>query len=196
MPSTDKYAATTWGAPREFDFQTPSGQVCRLRRMDPTDLIAAGLLDNLDFLTAEVLNNHIPRGRKTAVEKAKEKKASVGKPEKTEEELKTELMQKAYSELLRDPNKFDNFKQTLNKVVVLTVVAPEIQAPPEDEEDREEGVIYADSITFEDRMAIFNKATEGASKLEQFREESGEAVGAVVSEPGVRKSAKRRSARN
>lgn len=197
MPSTnDKYAPTTWGQTNEFDFTTPSGQLCRLRRTDPTDLIAAGLLDKLDFLTATVLNEHIPNGRKTAAQKAKDAKEKVGQKEKTPEQLEREIREKAYKELLSSPDKFEGFKETINNVVVMVVVAPPIHPVPQPDEDgevpeREEGLVYVDTVDFNDKMAIFNEATKGAAKLEPFREEPDEAVGAVASKPSSRKSPKR-----
>jgi hypothetical protein len=197
MPSNDenKYAATTWGHSTEFDFETPSGQLCRMRRIDPTKLISMGILDQLDFLSGHVLNDLIPNGRRTAAQKAKDSKENVGKSVK---EREREARDKALKEMMDSPEKIEEFTKVLDKVVVAVVMEPSLALPPQPDPEpseyvppREEGVVYTDTIDFNDKVAIFNRATKGVSSLEQFREGSEEAVGDVAPVQRVRrKSAK------
>ena len=198
MPSTDnknKYAPTKWGTSNEFDFECPSGQVCRLRRIDPVDLAATGLLSKLDWLTATVLNEHIPNGRKTAAQKAKESKANVGK---SKQEVEEELRAKAYKGLLDNPDRLAKFKSTVDDVLILAVVEPPLALPPQPTNEdpspsREEGQVYTDTIDFNDKMAIFNLATKGVSELEPFREGSEEPVVPVASVESIQQPTKRRA---
>lgn len=199
MPSsdTDKYAPTIWGTTNEYDFTTPSGQVCRLRRMDPVELIGQGLLSSLDFLTGDVLANAVPNGRKTAMQKAKENKEKVGSSKKSAEQAELEMREKALRELLSNPERMSEFTKTLDKVLVAVVIAPPLHLPPQPSKegdpkpDREEGLVYTDTVDFNDKMAIFNRATAGVTKLEPFREESAEPVGTVAPIASVRSAPKR-----
>ena len=49
----DRYAPTAWGALDE-EMQVPSGQLCRVRKLDFTDVMASGLLDRLNTLQGVV----------------------------------------------------------------------------------------------------------------------------------------------
>lgn len=199
MPSNEsKYAATTWGGSNEYDFECPSGQMCRLRRMDPVELVGQGLLSSLDFLTGEVLANAVPNGRKTAVQKAKESKAKVGK---SAEQLEIEMRQKALSELVSNPERMTKFQETLDKVLAIVVIEPPLHPVPQPDEngetpEREDGLVYTDTVEFNDKMAIFNAATSGVTKLEPFREGSEESVGAVAPVTSVRSPTKRPARRS
>ena len=53
----DKYAPTTWGSELggAEDLTVPSGQTCLVRRPGVQGLMEAGILHDLDTLTAEVL---------------------------------------------------------------------------------------------------------------------------------------------
>jgi hypothetical protein len=51
--------------------------------------------------------------------------------------------------------------------------------------DREEGVVYVDTIPLQDRMAIFATSFEGMSSLTSFRDETEDAVGDVEDGGGV-----------
>ena len=188
----DKYAPTAWGGGNEFDFTTPSGQLCRLRRMDPVALLGEGLLDKLDFLTSMVVSDHLPNAKKTALERAKEAKAKVGTAGMTEEEKEAEKNSKVMEEIFQDPKRMQELVKTLDKVLVAVTIKPEILAIPEVfENNRVEGAIYTDHIDFNDKMAIFNRMMKGVKDLESFREDAVESVGSVARSASVSKPTKR-----
>jgi hypothetical protein len=164
--------------------------------MDPMTLVGEGLLDDMDFLTTMVLNEHIPNAKKTAVQRAKEAKAAVGSGTMTEKEKEAEKAAKIMDEIFQDPKRMKNLITVLDKVLVSAVIRPEIKPIPEVfQNERVEGVIYTDHIDFNDKMAIFNRLMKGVKSLESFREGSEESVGAVARSTGVSKSTKRAPAR-
>jgi hypothetical protein len=75
--------------------------------------------------------------------------------------------------------------------MLVGVVKPALELPPANDEDRVAGVIYTDTVPFNDKMAIFNKLLGGINKLEQFREGSPADVADVASDAGVRSPRKR-----
>lgn len=188
MPSDQPQYGTTW-TNRDFDFTTPSGSLCRLRKMDPLELVEAGLLEKLDFVTTVVSTVHIPNAKQSPAQRAKAQRA---KAEKTEEEIERELTRKALDEVSKDPSKVGNLRRVLDEVACRVVVAPSVHPAPRRAADREDGLIYADMIPFNDKMAIFNAVMKGVKTAEQFREESGEPLGDVASEPSVSDAPKRR----
>lgn len=192
MPS-DPYAPTAWGQGNEFDFTAPSGQLCRLKKVDPVDLVADGLLGKLDFLTSIVVGEHLAEAQMTPMQRAKANKAKATGKAQTEEQIKEE----ALNSLMSDPRKLKDFSKILNEVVIGVVVKPEIHPVPvvknnEPAPEREAGLVYVDTVDFNDRVAIFNAVMSGVKNLEPFREEPQESVAVVASKPGVRKPAKRK----
>lgn len=191
----DKYAATTW-AVRDFDFTTPSGQLCLLRKMDTFDLLDMGLMDKLDFATGVVMEKHVKNAQMSNVERIKrdrarrEAKAAGEDPDLAEQGA---LMEEAWDKVQKDPKQLLEFRGILNEVVERFVVAPKMLAAPEKEEDRVEGFHYTDMIPFEDKVAVFNVLMKGTRVVEQFRDGSEEAVGGVASKPSVRPAPKRRA---
>jgi hypothetical protein len=157
----DKYAATTWGTNTE-DLECPSGQVCLVRRVDPMKLIADGTLHKTDMVTMLVDQQHVAKkskGGKRAAQLAAEKK--------TEGFLK---------EAIQDPTKMQELSNTIDAVVLATVVMPELFPVPDDDEDREPGVIYIDSVEFNDKLFIMQYAFAGTRDVARFRRELGESV--------------------
>lgn len=172
MPTNNenKYAATSWGEPDTFDFECPSGQLCLMRRADIGALIERGLLTRLDSLTNLVEDKVMPKSPKARAEaEAKQTKAVMQKLGKM------------------DPAEMGNIMKLVNDVVLSSVVQPQLKPVPDIElgEERHEGTIYVDSVSFNDRMAIFGKAMEGLGNLRNFREQSGESVGSLENVAGV-----------
>lgn len=151
----DPYAPTAWSAEIEEDFKCPSGQLCRVRKVDIVDLLGGGLLNKLDVFTA-VANENTPD--------AKKEKAA-----------------KTAAEALSSKEGVDNFRQVMNSVVRRVVVKPELWADPAPGEERVEGCIYVSSVSFNDRTAIFNWAVTGqkTEEIKRFRDEAVEPVGTV-----------------
>lgn len=162
-----RYAPTSWAKAQTssaddgpYEYETSSGQLCLLKNISMTDIFRMGLMDTLDFFIAGLSTN--------------DKNA----PQPTEEEQSSDFTKK----LLKN---FDKMETTINKVLLVGVVAPPL-APVPDEPTavRKEGVIYVDKLPFEDRVELFNEIldTEG---LSDFREESKSDMGHVPAEQVV-----------
>lgn len=162
-PPADPYAPTAWGQPTEQDFTCSSGQVCRVRRVDIMDLLGGGLLNNLDFVTKIVNEEHIPN-------------ANVG-PQSGRDRAASVLASSG-------PEQMGQFKNAINGVVLRVVVKPSLWPIPVEGEPRVDGCVYIDSVPFTDRVDIFNWAVSGsknAQEIQQFRPEANQSVGAVES---------------
>jgi hypothetical protein len=143
-----KYAVTAWGE-TEFDFRTPSGQLCRLKKADVAELAEKGILDQVTRLPG------VTAGVIATAEGQPPQKADTMPDRET---IKTVI-------------------DLVNILVPMVVVAPEICPLPEPMADgspgpREEGRIYVDSIEITDRIAIMTRVLGGLQKLDAFRVES------------------------
>lgn len=192
MPSKDlsKYAPKAWGSP-EFEFELPSGDVCLLRKVGPLELGEEGLLDKLDFATSTVMNVHAKNAAMSNVERVKRDRArrEAKAAGKNDEDIdKASLL-----ELVKDAENSKAFREVMDNMLVLAVVAPEMHLPPKKGDPREDEWFYTDSVPFNDKMAIFNKLMEGVRGVETFREGPEETVGDVAPKPVVQPAAKRAS---
>lgn len=159
-PADDKYAPNTWlagGVGSLEDVTVPSGQLCLLRRPGLEGLIKAGVLHNVDSLTAIVEEKHIKRVK--------------GRPGG---EIDA-------ASLLNDPKALEDVTHVIDKIVCHVVVKPEIHRTPDDRTRRVPGVIYADMVELTDKMFIFNYAVGGTRDLEQFRGQLDAALGGLES---------------
>lgn len=140
-PPQDRYAPTTWGSD-EYDFTTPSGQMCRMRKVPIEGLVESGLLDKLNTLSPRVdqlikrSNNEPPAPASDTTDGA------------------------AMREML----------SVLNDFIPLVVVAPMVHPTPKDPADRVEGLVYVSSVGLADQLAIMNEALGGLEKMATFRE--------------------------
>lgn len=195
MPSNtppNEYAPVQWGGPTEYAFTCPSGQKCRMKDLGIEEMAAIGIMDQLDTIGVLVQEKHIER---TQGKKPQDRKAK--KPTRAQQAAQEQADVVSW---MRDPQKFLAIGTMLNKVTAACVLEPVIENPyvPVDENDpskgerkrtsaeRLEGAIYADSVAFADKMAIFQRAWKGVAELEDFREGPGEDVESVedVAEPG------------
>jgi hypothetical protein len=154
----DKYAPTAWGQVVE-DIEVPSGQTCQVRRPGVQGLMAAGVLDDVDFLSTIVSEEHIKRveGRPTVDSTAFE-----------------------------DPTALKKAMHTIDSVVCYVVLQPKLTISSYEKngeilyispEERDDDTLYAESVDLEDKMFIFNYALGGSRDLERFRTELDEAMG-------------------
>lgn len=195
MPSTDlsKYAPKSW-AEAEFEFSLPSGDTCLLRKMDPLALGEHGLLDKLDFATSVVMNTHAKNANLTPVERVKrdrarrEAKARGEDPDVIEA---ADIDSLSMQDIVKSAENSRSFREVMDEMLLIGVVAPEMHLPPQKREDRKKGVFYTDAVPFPDKMAIFNKLMEGVRTAEQFREGPEETMGDVAPEPSVQSATKR-----
>lgn len=163
QPEADPYAPTAWG--QLADFTCPSGQRCALRPLDLEQLLAMGVLEDINALTG-------------IVEKDVIRPAQGLPPINTEK-------------ILRDGKKVGDIMRVVDQIVVTVVAKPEIRSNLDAngnrllEGQRELGVVYVDSISLVDRIAIFNESLKGVSELESFRQAAGQPGGSVADQPSV-----------
>lgn len=158
QPPESKYAADAWlngGVGGQEDLVVPSGQTCLVSRPGLEGLIRAGVLRNVDSLSAIVSAKHI-------------KKSKKGQPDKVDAES-----------ILKDPEALESIIHTVDKVVVHCVIMPQIHMAPNDVTLRQPGVVYTDMVGLEDKMFIFNFVVGGTRDLESFRGGLDSAVGGL-----------------
>jgi hypothetical protein len=179
----DKYAPTAWGQPVEYDFTCPSGQICRIKQIKMEDLITgdhAGLLNDTDFLTGIVESEHNPAANRA------ERRAKGKKSDEVEADINVDI-----KKLKENPEQTKKFLAILDQIVINCIIAPKVHALPPEEVERVNGLVYVDTVNFNDRIAIFQEAMKGTGNLQQFRENATEdAVGAVETRKRVSNSAK------
>jgi hypothetical protein len=141
--TTSPYAVTSWGSPF-FDFKTPSGQLCQLKKVDVAELAQAGILDQV---------SRLPGVAGELIAKAE------GQPPTVEP-------------VLPDKDTIAAVVDLMNVLIPLVVVQPKIWPLPEGDETRKPDRIYADSVEIADRIAIMNRVLGGLQKLDSFRIES------------------------
>lgn len=166
-----KYAVNTWGSIGGYeDLTVPSGQLCLVKRPGVQGLMAAGVLHNIDGLTAMVNQKHIKRV------KGGPSSVAPGVPDPASLDMQS---------ILKDPEALDSIMHTVDRVVCHVVIKPEVTMTPNDVTRRRDGVIYADMVDLVDKMFIFNFAVGGSRDLETFRGGLGEAVGSLDDGEGV-----------
>lgn len=178
----DPYRPDQWGSSELgglMDLEVPSGQRCLVRRPGVEGLLAAGVLRDIDSLTAIVGEAHLDRVHPER--KAKGKQPADRKPKKTPEKSQEESI----DELLKDPDKLVNVMHTIDRVICHCVVKPEVEMTPNDPTRRKDKTIYADMIDMVDKMFIFNFAVGGSGDLDSFREEFDGLVGSLAAQQDV-----------
>lgn len=151
----DRFAPTKWGGAAFEELSVPSGQLCLVRRPGVEGLVQAGVLKDIDSLSAIVDQEHVKRGK--------------GAPPV---DLK---------KIAADEGTLLNIIHTMDKIVAYVVVKPDIKMTPNDITNRDEAQIYCDMIDLEDKMFIMNFAVGGTRDLEKFRSEFDESVAGVES---------------
>jgi hypothetical protein len=153
---TDPYAVTSWGVVNApFEMTTPSGQKCLVRKLTMEDVLAHGLINELDGIGTALIDETVPEDSEAAG-------ASL-------------LV------AFKDTEKFTRLERTINKITQITVMQPVIYGVPDEvinpqtrkpePGSRVTGRAYVDQISFMDKMSIFGKVFEGFKGLEQFRED-------------------------
>jgi hypothetical protein len=178
MPSHD-YEPTVWAEQAKplFDLKLPSGQVCQVRRLSIEKLAGMGLLDQMDVLT-NLMETSV------AVPARGGKKPQDRKPKAMTKAQALAEENKQVAEMFSNPRQLGAMFGMIDKVVAAVVVQPSIALAVDDEE-REDGVIYVDTIPMADRMAIFSSAFGDLGDLPSFRDESAENVGDLANEPDL-----------
>jgi len=183
MPA--QYAAPAWGQNPYHDLKVPSGGLVQVKLIDLEAIVAADMVDDFDKLSGVADEKVVQpsRGKRPADRPAK-------KPTKAEKAA-------AEAQAMRDFFKQDNLEMLtslMGRILPQVIIQPKVVSPyvKEDgawvklpQEDRVDGTIYVDSIPFADQMHILSFCMEGMDMggLQQFREQSEEAVGDVGSQP-------------
>lgn len=155
--ANSKYAPTQWQSDR-FDIECPSGQLCLARKLQMDDVVALGLIDELDVFT--------------------EFASTMGDSrQKSDEEMAKEFSS--------NPKAFNRIIDIVDRVVSQVVIEPKIHLPYSidkkgkrvelADKDIDSDVIYTNYVNFEDKMHIFNVVFQGDT-IEQFRDGADEAV--------------------
>lgn len=157
------YGGGSWSAPREFDFQTPSGAWCRVRKISPEDALTMGLINHLDIFSPELLRDAAGAQRKPAD------------------------VEKAVLSKLAASGDSGSFFDTIKAIVLRAVVKPTmVEHEGTEETPLPEGTYSIANVGTKDRMAIFYAAIgEDMQKIQQFREGPESGVGSMESVESV-----------
>jgi hypothetical protein len=147
-----RYSPTSWGS-SEFDFVTPSGQMCRLRKIPEIELLEAGILDKI---------TRLPGLAQQLVDRAS------GIAPTPEMDLKV---------ISENRETLEALLEIVDKLTVLAVIKPTIHAVPVADETgeikgRNPDWIYIDSVDLMDRIAIMNRSLAGLKAMDSFRNQS------------------------
>lgn len=144
--NANPYAPTGWRqkVSVEFDVMLPSGQLCRVRRLDRNDIIKLRIIDHLDTLLPKLIDM-----------------------DKLPAEEQRKQITKAVSE---DVNLIDNVYTVIDVVVMACCVKPLVTnnkdavlygTPADWEDPNFISIVHLDDIDMEDRQVIFGYAFGG-----------------------------------
>lgn len=158
----DEFAITSWSKAKDykkpFKFDCPSGQRVLIHRLDMSDLLRLGIAEDMDFMAKALM---------AAEETAKEAEEKAEDPEK------------ALTEAMTNADNFAKLENTVNLVCQSGLIKPKTHLPPRDENARQAGLFYIDTVYFEDRMAMFTQIFDSEG-LSTFRKEQKDGVGDVA----------------
>ena len=148
----NKYAPTAWGKSTLRDVTLPSGQVCQIRPLEMEDIIQLGLMDIMDAQAMQAApQDHLGNG---------------GVPQSIPDNvLKDGAMNKMIG--------------AIDDIIPGVVVQPTVRSAfsgsgtaktrvPEN--FREQGVVYTDQISMEDKFELFSEAMGGIDSTAKFSE--------------------------
>ena len=183
MPSTNREYGKSWGKTNLFeDLECPSGELCQVRKPNPRQLVALGLLDKFDALSKLIDDKHIQRVTGKAAAKM------------------------VVDKLQGDPQAVMGIMEMADRIVEYAVVQPVLRRPvksnpnprpdspsevPLPADEREKDVVYTDMVDENDKMYIFMYSIGGGNDLESFRKSVAELSGSVGDVESVARPAKR-----
>lgn len=186
MPA--QYSAPAWGQSPFIDLDVPSGGHVQVKRLGVEDLIKADLVDEFDTISGVADEKVVgPAKGRRPQDRAKKK------PTKAETAAKESASAKAF---LSGDN-LSVISSLMGRLLPIVILQPSVATTyMKDEggkwciipvEDREEGIIYIDTVPFQDQMAILQASMEGMDMegLEQFREQREPDLGGVDSQPAA-----------
>jgi hypothetical protein len=168
-PPSNPYLVTGWQKRQhvEFDVTLPSGQICRVRRLERDDLLRMDIMQYLDTFTPMLLEDSMS--------------------DEEREALMTETVKK-------NPEALQKMLKAIDKVVMVACVKPEITEDPnlvnyggphDWENPNFTPVAFLQDIDTFERMAIFGAAFGQDMDALKSVLQQAEGVGRVAAEPGV-----------
>lgn len=172
--SENQYAVTAWG-PSEAttkELTLPSGQQCLVQFIEMEDVIALGVVNQLDTFTGGMLSQALDPNAK--------------KPKKTSKKNDA----KKWLEALKDKEKFDNLMFAVDKIIMKAVIAPKIHPEPVADESgivpaKIKGQAYIDQVKFNDKMEIFSLVFNNLGDMSSFHGGQTSGVGDVAAVEGI-----------
>jgi hypothetical protein len=151
----------------------PSGKTCLVKAPGMRALMTGGFIPNdlLDLVMSQLDTN-------------------AGKPPKSKPS-QLDLMKS----VKEDPSKIKAVFEMFDAIVVECVLAPEVHPVPEDEDDRDEELLYVDEVDEEDKQFIAGFVMGGTKDLKKFRVESAAGLDALQNESKPVKPTKRTTTR-
>lgn len=187
MPGKTKNSKYSLGAKTndgKTEVKLPSGHTILARRPGVQGLVAAGLLDNFDELTALVQTEHI--------ERASTRAPVAGQPLVTPAQAAS-----AAEDLMRNPKRLATAFHLMDRLAAHVIVEPAvwIDYQAEDEPDEAFAKRKAEAeaeerfpvreIDMDDKVFLLNWAVGGSSDLAAFRAGTNELLGSVEAGPAV-----------
>lgn len=164
--------SSAWQAGK--DFRTPfvhhletSKQDVLLHRIDMSDILGMGLVDDLDF-TAKAMADQ-------------EKKTKKGEDEKGEDESQESTDEPTRGPFFENGGKnFLRLQTLVNAVCVAGIIDPKVYPEPDHDKARQKGLLYINDLPWDDRMELFGVIFgNGGGTEESFLEESPTDVGTL-----------------
>lgn len=87
----------------------------------------------------------------------------------------------AVAEIMSDPSKLGEMFSAMDAYVCSVALDPRVYPIPEDESDRDDGLLYIDEVEDGDKMFLFQRAMGSTDDLATFREQASSGVESVQS---------------
>lgn len=92
-----------------------------------------------------------------------------------------------------DLDMVDEMYNMVDNVICSISIEPKVHPVPEDEDDRDDELLYTDEVDDEDKMFLFQWSIGGTSDLERFRQEAAADLATLAQGSGGKSPAKRAS---
>lgn len=175
MSEQNEYAVTAWGEEggKKKSLTLPSGQRCLVQLLEMEDVIALGVVDQLDTFTGGMLSEAL---------------SGKPKPKKTKKDAKKEEATK-WMEALKDQAKFLKLMDAVEKIIMRAVLKPKIYPEPLEEDGSQgplvKGRAYIHQVSFTDKMEIFGVVFQNLGDMSSFHEGQTPDLGDVATSEGL-----------
>lgn len=146
----------------------PTGQTCLATKLSIDGMIAAGLLAEMDALTASVTKytRKVKGGNKKADGSEIDQVALMRDPSGIQAMIK--LMDKALPHIVVSPRVVLHFtEETVGKTTVTKALTPSERA---EIVENSPGTVFTDQVDFSDKAELFNWSAGGLATMLQFRQ--------------------------